>query len=88
MVGEEAGEGELSEGKGAAGVGGEAADEVVVGFLHEGFLGRVLDAVDGEVEAETLEGGVLLDSGEGLLQGLWAGVGGEGFDGGAGRGAA
>ena len=85
VVVEEAGEGELGEGEGAADVGGQAGHEAVVRLLHERLLGRVFDVVDGQLELEVAEGWVLLDGAEGLFQRVGMRVGGEGFDGGAWR---
>lgn len=65
VVLEEEFEGFLGEGHGAADVGFEAVGEVLVGFLHEGLFGGMLDAVDGDGEFEVLEGGVRADGGEG-----------------------
>lgn len=76
----------VREGEGAADVRVQTSDEVVVGFGQEGFLGGVLNAVDGEGELKGAEGGVRADGGEGVGERGGRGVGWEGLDDGVWRG--
>ena len=80
MVGEEAGQRELRKGEGAADVGRQALREVVVRLGEKGLFGRVLDAVDGELETQAGEGRVRLDGVEGAAERVRVCVGGEAFD--------
>ena len=75
----------LGEGEGTADVRLQAGGEFGVGFGQEGFLGGVLDAVDGEGELEGAEGRVRADGGEGLRQRGRRRVRGKGLNDGARR---